>query len=113
MYYKRKESFRYTFGTPIQGSVKKLDQNEKIDMHVLDLSPKGAKIKIEFSEIWSKDTLVTIEFTLIDNLIKVNGSIKWAKTYGSTILYGLDLHTSDIDKNTIVNSIKHIVRKGL
>lgn len=114
MYYKRKESFRYTFGSPVQGKIQDLENYKKTEMHLLDLSPQGARIEIRSSEeIWRKDTQVQIFFELLNEKFVVKGLTKWIKTYGSSIQYGLVLQTDDATQQSIVNCIKQIARNSI
>ena len=113
MFYKRQESFRYTFGIPPEVLLKvQAVENEKATLSkgyglMLDISPKGAKL---FSEEDLLENLkdVQLKFVLNHETITVKADFAWKKAYEIGWLYGVDFEWNPIKEMLIFNEVKEL-----
>ncbi|ANU10306.1 hypothetical protein A1A1_18202 [Planococcus antarcticus DSM 14505] len=113
MFYKRSESFRYTFGTPpeIFLRVRDLLKNKVLPANIycllFDISPKGAKLFSE-KEFKSGEETVRLEFILNHETIIANAEIVWKQPYEEGWMYGADFERNPIKEMLILNEIREL-----
>lgn len=120
MLYKRDESFRFTFGTPIEGTFKIARINGKIGSSnegiafILDLSPNGLKITSPLDiPIEEKQFIFEVSFILNHKTIVMLAEPKWKKRLSPTsFTYGLVGLDSEETKKVIIEELKEYA-KGL
>ncbi|MBT2570445.1 PilZ domain-containing protein [Planococcus sp. ISL-110] len=113
MFYKRSESFRYTFGTPPEICLQLIDSlsnqalSPKIYCLLLDVSPKGAKLFSE-KEFKSGEENISLEFVLNHETIIANAKIVWVEQYGEGWIYGVDFEYNSIKQMLILSEIREL-----
>ncbi len=113
MFYKRLESFRYTFGTPpeIQLQIKNRTNNDVLTSTIygllLDVSPKGAKLFSE-KEVTTLQEMMRLKFVLNHETITVEAKLAWKSRYEEGWLYGADFERNTIKEMLILNEIKEL-----
>lgn len=113
MFYRRTESFRYTFGTPpeIHLRVREPFANRvsSVNMYclLLDISPKGAKLFSE-KELKSGEKAVSLEFILNHETISADAEIIWMQQYEQGWMYGADFERNSIKEMLILNEIREL-----
>lgn len=113
MFYKRLESFRYTFGTPPEMCLRVKDpvSNQVLAAEtyclLLDISPKGAKLfsekKLELGE-----KTISLEFVLNHEVITANAEVVWMQRYEEGWMYGADFESNSIKEMLILNEIREL-----
>lgn len=114
MFYRRSESFRYTFGEPLDATFRliKLEQRSKPDSCLLiDISPGGMRIFSVFT--MPVGTLLELEYTLHQELLGTTGTIVWKKAHADGSMYGIDLHGGPDQEIFITNELKQYRRKEM
>ena len=112
MFYKRSESFRYTFGTPPEITMNLLDQlnnqvlASKIYCLLLDISPKGAKLFFE-RELEPREENVSLQFVLNHETIRADARIVWKQPYEEGWMYGADFEPNPIKEMLILNELEN------
>lgn len=121
MHYKRTESFRYTFGTPLEARIEILKQETDLlpvsmgqsEAVILDISPNGMKI-ISSKNIESSENIqIQISFILNETPLDINGTISWKKSTGTHFEYGLFENNSLEIKNLLISELKVYSRNSL
>lgn len=113
MFYRRSESFRYTFGTPpeIYLRVREplTDRVSPVNVYclLLDISPKGAKLFSE-KELKAGEEKVNLEFVLNHETIAANAEIVWMQRYEEGWIYGADFERNSIKEMLILNEIREL-----
>lgn len=109
VFYKRLESFRYTFGAPPEITMKIKNASGDLIIYslLLDISPKGAKVYTE-KEIEVVDEIVRLKFILNHEIIIVDAKIAWKKQYEEGWLYGVDFERNPIKEMLIFNEIREL-----
>ncbi|MDQ0429021.1 MULTISPECIES: PilZ domain-containing protein [Caryophanaceae] len=113
MFYRRSESFRYTFGTPpeiflqLRDPLKDQVLPVKIYCLLLDISPKGAKLFSE-RELKLGEESVSLEFVLNHERITANAEIAWMHQYEEGWMYGADFEHNSIKEMLILNEIREL-----
>ncbi|WP_187444475.1 PilZ domain-containing protein [Rossellomorea vietnamensis] len=121
--FKREESFRYTFNTPLPGRFKLLvNQGEDYSstkegaLFVLDLSPKGMRFKTEYTlPIDRLDFEMEINFEIMGHSISMSGHPIWRKGAGKEMYYGFtsieDAETEELIVKTLKTYSKEAKKK--
>ncbi|TDL32519.1 PilZ domain-containing protein [Jeotgalibacillus sp. S-D1] len=118
MRHQMKESFRFSFKQPLDAVFSITDVSGKQvrtpegKMEVMDLSPRGAKVRTDLSiPIERNDQIViAITFTLNHQVYRFKGEIVWKKYFLDHYLYGLHfLHNEDSHED-IVKQLKVYVK---
>lgn len=113
MFYKRSESFRYTFGTPPEMRMQVLDPLRRQPVSagiyglLLDISPKGAKVFSE-KELQMGEETVSLEFVLNHETIAAHATIVWMEKYEEGWMYGADFEPNSIKEMLILNEIREL-----
>lgn len=113
MFYRRSESFRYTFGTPreiclrVKDPVSSQILPAKIYCLLLDISPKGAKLFSE-KELKLGEEAVNLEFVLNHETITANAEVVWMQQYEEGWMYGADFERNSIKEMLILNEIREL-----
>ena len=113
MFYKRLESFRYTFGTPpeiyirVLGAAESPLKTTEIYGLMLDVSPKGAKLFSE-RELQPGEENVSLEFVLNHETICSDATIVWKQQYEEGWMYGADFERNSIKEMLILNEIREL-----
>ncbi|WP_042471160.1 PilZ domain-containing protein [Bacillus ndiopicus] len=121
MFFKRQESFRFSFDEPIQAKVKVLingqsvvkDNVEIFDASILDISPHGIKMFAEtnFNDIGNKIPLLEVQFVLDSSEIVGIGEIVWTKAFGKGKQYGIVFQEQAAIESLIISELKMRRRK--
>lgn len=114
MIYRRDESFRFTFGTPIEGTFKILRVNgingttKEGEASIIDLSPNGIKFSSSLDlPINEKQLLFEVSFVLNEKRISMLTEPRWKKRVSPThFVYGLAGLDSDETKKEIIEELK-------
>ncbi len=112
--YKRDESFRYTFEPSIRGTFHILTLNgQEVQMaegelSILDLSPGGIRMKTQYKlpDPASYTIILEIQFHMEDHPLCLKGSVQWMKPVASDYQYGLELLSSDKEKEDVIGALK-------
>lgn len=113
MFYKRSESFRYTFGTPPEISLQLMDLlndqtlSPEIYCLLLDISPKGAKLFSE-KELKPGGKNVNMKFVLNHETIAADAAIVWKQQYEEGWIYGADFERNSIKEMLILSEIREL-----
>lgn len=113
MFYKRSESFRYTFGTPpelclqLMCRVEEQALSAKIYCLLLDISPRGAKLFTE-KELSGAAEAVMLEFILNHETIKASAVLVWKQKYEEGWMYGVDFERNPIKEMLILSEIREL-----
>lgn len=113
MFYRRSESFRYTFGTPPEILLRVRDplNNQVMPANIycllLDISPKGAKLFSE-KEFKLGEENVSLEFVLNHETITANAEIVWMQQYQEGWMYGTDFEHNSIKEMLIFSEIREL-----
>lgn len=119
MIYRRNEAFRFTFGNPINGTLKVLRINGvsrssgEGQVTILDLSPNGIKIvsSLDFP-IVDKIFLMEISFILNEKNVAMLAQPKWKKQVGqSSFSYGLVGMDNEETRKEIIEELKEYSRR--
>ncbi|TKC18469.1 PilZ domain-containing protein [Robertmurraya kyonggiensis] len=118
MPYRRDEPFRFTFGTPIEGTFKILRINKRASTSkegtasIVDLSPNGVRFLSPLDlPINEKDLLMEVNFLLNEKNISIIAKPKWKKRISPyTFSYGLEGLDDDETKKVIVEELKEFAR---
>lgn len=113
MYYKRNESFRFTFNEPVAGKLTKHEGNDMttIDVDLLDVSTQGAKLKCSNTIELNKNTPIFLVFQLNTVSFQAAGNVVWIKKYPQSFEFGVHLDTDDMFQQSITNQLKQIARQ--
>lgn len=121
MHYKRTESFRYTFGTPLEARIEIFRQEADLlpistgqwEASILDISPNGMKI-ISSKNIQTLENLqIQISFILNETPLDMTGTISWKKPTGTYFEYGILENNSLEIKNLLISELKVYSRNNL
>lgn len=109
MFYKRSESFRYTFGAPPEIKLKLMKPFENLTIYclLLDVSPKGAKLFSE-KELKITDEIVRLKFVLNHETITADAKIVWKQWYEEGWLYGVDFERNPVKELLISTEIREL-----
>ena len=113
MFYKRSESFRYTFGTPSEICLQLMDPlndqalSPEIYCLLLDISPKGAKLFSE-KELNPGEKNVNLKFVLNHETIAADATIVWQQQYEAGWIYGADFERNSIKEMLILSEIREL-----
>ncbi|WP_449621428.1 PilZ domain-containing protein [Robertmurraya sp. Marseille-Q9965] len=118
MPYRRDEPFRFTFGTPIEGTFKILRVNKKASTSkegtasIVDVSPNGIRFFSPLDlPINEKDFLIEINFQLNKKDISIIAQPKWKNRISPyTFSYGLEGLDDDETKKLIIEELKEFAR---
>ncbi|MFC3885046.1 PilZ domain-containing protein [Bacillus songklensis] len=111
MRYRREESFRYKFITPLYCFYSIGNKEEQLkDGKILDLSPNGLRLETSI-DLPLATTSIHLTFGLNSNSIRVTGDIQWKKTYSKTCIAGLQLQNDEALKQKIINELKEYVKR--
>lgn len=120
--FKRKEGFRFTFGTPVRGNARVLVGDEVVDakaetitIDIIDISPKGMKLVTLHNIDNAVLREVTLEVTLcIDTaVIEAHGEIVWKRSAGNACAYGLFFKEQSVNEELIIEELKIRRRKEM
>ncbi|WYP28007.1 PilZ domain-containing protein [Alkalihalobacillus sp. FSL W8-0930] len=114
MRYKRDESFRYAFEPSISGAFHILMLNEqKVEMaegelSILNLSPGGIRIQTQYKlpDPTTYSIKLEIRFYLENRPLCLKGSVQWVKPVAAGYEYGLELLSSDKEKEDVISEVK-------
>ncbi len=115
MQYKRDESFRYIFNSPIEGTIKillekngELFQTKTATITLLDLSPGGLKFQTNLDlPIERKDFSLEIHFSLVQDMdLMMLGKIVWKKIQASHYLYGFEAFEDKQTEDAVITGLK-------
>ncbi len=111
MRYKRQETFRYEFDSPLVSTFKIVKINgEDVKSNlgackILDISPTGLKIAIPLNlQIKDHDFEVEIYYSLVTDH-ELRGKIVW-QSISNEYLYGIDLFINEEESKKIVTELK-------
>ncbi|WP_226035134.1 PilZ domain-containing protein [Aquibacillus saliphilus] len=111
MRYKRQESLRFEFGTPVECEFKITRVNDKQynskqgKALIHDISPGGLKISTEFDLHSSENKIeVEISFLLVSNK-SIVGEIVWKKKK-LNYFYGIDLLIDEESSQELIKELK-------
>ncbi|RWZ58184.1 PilZ domain-containing protein [Halobacillus fulvus] len=96
MRYRRHETLRYTFETPIPASFKiikvdgKKTNTSSGKAHILDISPGGLKMATEMKISLEKPIQFFVETTISGINLTITANGIWSKPFGKSHHYGLD-----------------------
>ncbi|MGB6406736.1 MAG: PilZ domain-containing protein [Planococcus donghaensis] len=109
MFYKRSESFRYTFGAPPEIKLKLIDSTGNLTIYclLLDISPKGAKVFSE-KELKVAEEIVGLKFVLNHETITADAKIVWRQQYEEGWLYGVDFERNPVKELLISTEIREL-----
>ncbi|ANU22665.1 PilZ domain-containing protein [Planococcus donghaensis] len=109
MFYKRAESFRYTFGAPPEIKLMVMDSTGNLTIYclLLDISPKGAKLFSE-KELELTTEIVSLKFILNHEKITAEAKIVWKHCYESGWLYGVDFERNPVKELLISTEIREL-----
>lgn len=118
MRYKRQETFRYVFGTPIECEFTIINVNGKqVDSKpgkakIYDLSPGGLKVSTQFNLLSQKNKLeVEIRFSLMEENV-VRGEIIWQDFSSENhYYYGVYLFIDEEKKSKLIKELKNYIQK--
>jgi hypothetical protein len=120
MIFKRKETFRFEFGQPLEANYVVLIDGKPMDLErtqhscqILDISPRGIKMfsNDKIGEHNNKPLQLEVSFILDEAVIRAIAEIVWAKPYANGFQYGLIIPNQPIIENLIVNELKIRRRK--
>lgn len=108
MYYKRKESFRFTFETPIYGKITNQEKLDNYPMKILNISATGLKIQLQKGAfpLPKKNQLILIEFQLMNQPFTSTGTVVWIKDFGAYTICGIKVTTDKEWEEAIITSLK-------
>ncbi|MFD1039032.1 PilZ domain-containing protein [Virgibacillus byunsanensis] len=112
MYFKRNEPYRYAFDNPINGTLSRIEKNEKVTANVLllDVSNEGAKVSSTNDIQWNKSSKINLVFTLNDTSFHALGEISWIKSYHKSTEMGLHLNTDESYQKNMISVLKDIAK---
>ncbi|MBT2693633.1 PilZ domain-containing protein [Bacillus sp. ISL-55] len=118
MRYKRGESFRFAFGSPLPAyfSIVKIDQ-ELMDTSegsafLVDISPNGMKLSTSLDvPITDKTVFLGIRFTLNDTHFVTQGEILWKKQQYKDFHYGIQAHFEEGQQEKLIEELKIFAKK--
>lgn len=113
MYFKRNESFRFTFVQPIPGKLFDMNNGEDrlpIIVSLLDVSMFGAKVYCEDNTQLENGAQIKLSYMIQDTLFDAIGTISWIKPSKTSYQMGLQLNTDDTYHDTIVQTLKDLKR---
>lgn len=102
MFYKRKEIFRYTFGSPLEAVLKMGEENGTCN--VIDISPGGAKVFSDYA--LRKGMEVEMQFVLMQDSITAPGKVVWKQASREGALYGIDFYEDEMLEDKIISQLK-------
>lgn len=119
MLYRRDEAFRFTFGTPIEGTFKILSSDgikgisKEGRAFILDLSPNGIKFSSPLDlPIKENQFLVEVSFTLNKKTISMLTKPKWKKRISPTsFAYGVVGLDNEETKKEVIEELKEYTRR--
>ncbi|MEQ6377968.1 PilZ domain-containing protein [Bacillaceae bacterium S4-13-56] len=108
MYYKRKESFRFTFESPISGKITNQEKLENYPIKIMDISATGLKIQLEKSSfpLPKKNQLIWIEFQLMNHPFRSTGTVVCIKDFVSHIICEIKVTTDKEWEESIITDLK-------
>ncbi|KYG91200.1 PilZ domain-containing protein [Metasolibacillus sp. FSL K6-0083] len=116
MFFKRQESFRFSFDEPIPAKVKMLvdgqpimkDGVEIFDASILDISPRGVKVfsEVNFNESGKQIPLLEVQFVLDSSEITGVGEVVWTKVFGQGKQYGIIFQNQSSLEDLIISELK-------
>lgn len=113
MYYKRQETFRYSFSETIpticdvyvhRGRVK--EKVQSFQSYILDLSPNGMKVTSKTDIELRDEYILTCSFQLSDTLIHFTGKMIRKRYAGTSFEYGIQSDGHEELKKQIIASLK-------
>ncbi|MFD1361521.1 PilZ domain-containing protein [Lentibacillus salinarum] len=115
MYFKRNESYRYTFAQPVAGKLTKKDTSHKVttDVHIRDVSLQGAKLYCQNTIELRKNTAISLSFQLNNMPFQAAGNIVWIKTYPRWSELGVYLDTDDEYREMLTWELKQIAKQKI
>lgn len=120
MLYKRDEAFRFTFGTPIEGTFKiaridgKIATSSEGPALIIDLSPNGLKFSSPLNiPIEEKQFLFEVYFNINDyKTLVLLAEPKWKKRISPSLFtYGLIGLDSEETKKEIITELKEYAKR--
>lgn len=119
MVFRRDESFRFTFGTPIEGVFKitRIDgakgSSKEGQAFIMDLSPNGMKFSSPLDiPIDEKQFLFEVSFILNDKTVMMLVQPKWKKRLSPTsFAYGLVGFDNEETRKEIIEELKEYTKK--
>ncbi|WP_227397194.1 PilZ domain-containing protein [Jeotgalibacillus aurantiacus] len=121
MRYNRKDSFRFTFKTPIKAAFSIYELNGKeVHSHagtalMHDLSPSGTKISTNLNLPVDKDSdypvKIHLQFMLNQSVYEIKAEIIWKKIYFDDYFYGVHFYAGDDIKEEIIQQLKVYVKQ--
>lgn len=117
MLYKREESFRFQFQTPLPATFKLLQNDSEVKLtyvtaEILDLSPHGLRLKTAQNlPVKEKDFLLEVTFLLNNKSISMMGTIMWKKEMGRWFIYGFNGVEDSNTEKEIITALKEFAKK--
>lgn len=113
MKYKREETFRYEFGTPVNCHYRvikiqeELKQSNKAEGKILDISLSGMKLETNLDfPLNTHQIEIEITFTL-ENEITLTGLLIWRKQNpNQNFSYGIELRENEEIQQILLNELK-------
>ncbi|WP_134703991.1 PilZ domain-containing protein [Ammoniphilus sp. YIM 78166] len=112
--YRRTEWFRFEFKPPLQGKLKiakvmgrEVASSEGL-IEIIDISPSGMKLSTHLEIPIDDAIIVAVRFTINQLELCYEANLVWHK--GS--YYGLRLHTSEQQEESLVQEIKYYAKKN-
>jgi hypothetical protein len=119
-YYKRQESFRYTFYPPIKGTFQIVKKDgQPLDMkpgaaEIIDLSPNGLRLSSDLHiPIRGAKLEVIVTFTLNETPLSLYGSFVWKKPISTSFHYGVECTNSFDTQEMIIREIKQYIKTSM
>ncbi|USG65015.1 PilZ domain-containing protein [Brevibacillus ruminantium] len=115
IHFKRQEGFRFTFPAPLAATFAILKiqgrevETKKGEIHLLDISLKGAKAVSPLKV--PEHTQVLIEFTLERTAFSIVGEFIWLKQSQEGFVYGVRFLPESYSENELLDELKYISRK--
>jgi hypothetical protein len=120
MKYRREESFRYTFKTPLEGVFKilivnndNMKETSEAPIEVVDISPGGLCFTSSLDmPLENKEFLLEVHFSLADEPIVVLGKIVWKRHYANAYMYGFEAVEDEKTEQQIIDHLKMFIQEN-
>ncbi|MDV2683235.1 PilZ domain-containing protein [Alkalihalophilus lindianensis] len=120
MQYKREESFRYEFNSPLNATFKLIklatadvDSNEG-KMLIIDISGGGLKMSshLELPDPKTTKTSIEMDIELANETLEVQGEVVWKNSYNSSFQYGIDFTYTDKESQELITLLKKHIKQS-
>ncbi|WP_066295293.1 PilZ domain-containing protein [Bacillus sp. FJAT-29937] len=115
--FKRQEGFRLAFNQPIPATFTILQiQGKKVDsnigeIHILDMSLKGAKIMSQL-RLPIPNTKIKMECVIADEPVHITGELIWEKKSYQGFMYGMAFNPVTYSEQQLLQELKKYVIKN-